>query len=438
MGDFITNPRIDGLLRDRRVGEALREPVRLPAGIDTFIRRQAARDNCTLEDLSYAGLTLGKFLYEYIRIDPDVVRAVEFARASDVDSVLSFARFAETKSVLTGASLDGLHSELQGYVAEQIVAHHLVTQGHDVSFPHTANNAGWDLMVDGHPFQVKCLTESSGVLEHLHRYPGIPAIVNSELAGRVGDHAGVYIDPQLHHEAVCHVTAATLDRGREMADFEIPWVSLAVSGAYNLLYMVRNETDLRAMATCTVIDTAGRVAGGAAGKLAGTGAGLLIFGPAGAIVVGLIGTIGGSAAGRRVASGGRMLFVADQESAVRTAARNVAAAAVESMPQKISAWRQKQELMGQCLSGPGISRTAMQAEMNRMIADEIDHWNSKKKDLENLAQSTDCEPRGLVEQVFLTVRRAGIHIHHIQDAANELADKLREYTSACKRFRIPT
>ncbi len=117
------------------------------------------------EDVAYAGLTLSDFLYDYIRIDPEVVRGVEFARAGDVDSVLSFARFADTKADLTGASLDGLHSELQGYVAEQIEAHHLIAQGHDVLFPDTANNPGWDLKVDGHPFQIKCLNDSGGVLE---------------------------------------------------------------------------------------------------------------------------------------------------------------------------------------------------------------------------------------------------------------------------------
>lgn len=168
MGQFITNDRIDSLLKQGRVEEALHEPIkqRDPQrdGVASFVRSQASGQSCLAEDAAYAGLTLGDFLYDYIRIDPEVVRGVEFARAADVDSVLSFARFAETKSDLTGASLDGLHSQLQGYVAEQIAAHHLIAQGHDVLFPETASNPGWDLMVDGHPFQVKCLTDPGGVL----------------------------------------------------------------------------------------------------------------------------------------------------------------------------------------------------------------------------------------------------------------------------------
>ena len=75
------------------------------------------------------------------------------SRSADVDSVLSFARFADTKADLSGASLDGLHSELQGYVAEQLAAEHLQAHGHDVVFPDSANNPGWDISVDGHRFR---------------------------------------------------------------------------------------------------------------------------------------------------------------------------------------------------------------------------------------------------------------------------------------------
>src|SRR5579884_651312 len=181
MGAFISNDRIDWLLKQGSVEEALRQRVRKHDlngdGVQSFILG---------EDVGYASLTLGDFLYDYIRIDPEVLRAVEFARAADVDGVLSFARFADRKADLSGASLDGLHSQLQGYVAEQVVAHHLLAEHHDVSFPETATNAGWDLEVDGHQFQVKCLADPGGVYEHLHRYPDIPVIVNAEVGQQIG------------------------------------------------------------------------------------------------------------------------------------------------------------------------------------------------------------------------------------------------------------
>lgn len=439
MGRFITNDRIDSLLKQGRVEEALQEPVKHSdpnrSGVGDFVFSRANRQMPLAENIAYAGLTLGNFLYDYIRIDPEVVRGVEFARAADVDSVLSFARFADTKGDLTGASLDGLHSELQGYVAEQIEAHHLIAQGHDVLFPDTANNPGWDLKVDGHPFQVKCLTDSGGVLEHLHRYPDIPVIVNAELAGQVGNHANVYVDPALHHDAVAHATEETLDRGRDLADFEIPWISLGVSGAFNLYYMLVNGTDVKAMLTCTATDTGGRILGGAAGKYAGAGAGLLLFGPAGAIVVGLLGAVGGATAGRRAVAIGRHLFIAKEETAVREGVRRVATAAAEAVPEKIQAWRRKSEMVADSLAGPNINQSKVQAVMGRRISDNIEHLTRKKSEIEALASDRTGDPRSLFEQVLTLIRRAGIHAHHIQEPMQDLAERMREYTEESKRYR---
>lgn len=102
-------------------------------------------------------------------------------------------------------------------------------------------------------------------------------------------------------------TEETLDRGRELADLEIPWISLGVSGAFNLYYMLRNDTDLVAMLTCTATDTFGRTVGGTTGKFAGAAAGTILFGPAGAIVIGLLGATGGAMAGRRLIARSREL-----------------------------------------------------------------------------------------------------------------------------------
>ena len=439
MGKFITNDRIDCLLRQGLVEEALQEPVKQydprRHGVAGFVNSRGNRQMPLAEDGAYAGLTLGDFLYDYIRIDPEVVRGVEFARAADVDSVLSFARFADTKADLSGASLDGLHSELQGYVAEQIEAHHLIAQGHDVLFPDTANNPGWDLKVDGHPFQVKCLADSGGVLEHLHRYPDIPVIVNAELADQVGNHAGVYVDPALHHDAVLHATEETLDRGQDLADFEIPWISVAVSGAFNLYYMITNDTDLQAMLTCTATDALGRAIGGAAGKYAGAAAGLVLFGPAGAIVVGVLGAIGGAAAGRRASGRGRRLLLAEEASAVRVAAHRVTEAAAEAMPGKIRAWVDKSHMTEDNLTGQRANQAKVQNIMRNRIHDHINYWIAKKDELERLALDDVTQPHVLCDRVLLLVRRAGVHAHHIQEPLRELAEKLHDYLNERKRFR---
>ncbi len=438
MGGFITNERIDLLLKQGRVEEALCETVKRHDpqrdGVARFVAERASKPNYLAEDAAYAGLTLGDFLYDYIRIAPEVVRGVEFARSADVDSILSFARFADAKTDLTGTSLAGLHANLQGYVAEQIEAHHLMAQGHDVLFPDAANNPGWDLMVDGHPFQVKCLADPGGFLEHLHRYPGIPVIVNSELATQVAHHAGVYVDPELHHDQIRHATEEALDRGRDLADFEIPWISLGVSGAFNLYYMLLNDTDLKAMLTCTATDATGRIIGAAALKYAGASLGIILFGPAGAIVGGVLGATGGAAAGRRAVATGRRWLVADEEAAVRAGAHRVAEAAAQSMPGKIQAWNHKSERIADCLPESPTNQGKVRNELSRRVSDHIDYWVRKKSELEALVLDHGDAPDRLFDRVLTLVRRAGVHAHHIQEPLKELEKTMQHYLGECKRF----
>ncbi len=440
MDSIITNPRINELLRQGRVQEALREPLKSTRAdgdrIRAWIKLRPGGDTPVAEDLLYAGLTLGDVLYDYVRINPEVVHAVEFSRSADVDSVLSFARFADTKADLSGASLDGLHSELQGYVAEQLAAEHLQAQGHDVAFPHSANNPGWDISVDGHPFQVKCLVDPGGVYEHFQHYPDIPVIVNADLGDQLGNHGAVYIDPQLHHAAVESMTVASLDRGRNMADLDIPWISVLVSGASNIVYMIRNGTDVQGMLICTGTDTVGRTAGAIPGKAVGAGVGAFLFGPAGAIVVGVVGAITGSMVGRRLAAASRELLLFEESDAVRRAVRDVAEEALSAMPAKLDAWERKAVRLKSCFSSDHPNSIEIQSGMVQRVAEEIQYWKGKRRDLENVAAGKSGAPVSLTEGILTLIRRAGIHPHHIQNSLTALGDSMKAYVGECRRFKV--
>ena len=60
-------------------------------------------------------------------------------RSEDIDGILDFSYFAKQQLDIAPEALQGLISQLQGYVAEQMVPHHLEAQGHDVTFPETSN-----------------------------------------------------------------------------------------------------------------------------------------------------------------------------------------------------------------------------------------------------------------------------------------------------------
>jgi hypothetical protein len=433
---LVANPEIGVLLREGRAEEALRRPLRKTDRLMLLLGdRPGGKER--RETLLYAVLTLGDFLYDYIRIDPQVVSGIDFARAEDLDSILSFARFAEAQQDLAEVALHGSVSQMQGYVAEQVVAHHLEAQGYDVTFPDVSNQEGWDVLVDGHPFQVKCLETAQGVHEHLRRFPDIPVYVNAELADDVGSLPGVHVDPLLHHDEIRHATEDALHHGAEVRDFEIPWISLAVSSALAVREMLAGDTDLQGAVTNALTNTAGRIGGGIAGEhLIGIVG--LVFGPAGAVVGAGVGSIFGAYLGRKGAGVARRILTRGQEQALRNAAAEVADVAVETMPTKDVAWAAKRaELLEQFGNAEG-NRGKVGSYLDLRIEDERRYFLQKRSELRKFAQSEAIalDPLQAWQRVLVLIRRAGVHPQHLQDSLHKLAELGHELVRQRKRYKV--
>ncbi|MFX6540423.1 glycine zipper family protein, partial [Acinetobacter baumannii] len=124
--------------------------------------------------LTASAYSLG-LIWDYAHIDPSVLDALSFASKGNPENL-------NTLQDISANTLDsaGAVTRLTGYVAEQQVALNLQQQGHTVEFPDSANQAGYDLIVDGTPMQVKCSMDADYVLSHFDKYPDIPVIVNSE------------------------------------------------------------------------------------------------------------------------------------------------------------------------------------------------------------------------------------------------------------------
>ncbi len=77
---------------------------------------------------------------------------------------------------------DGWFERLTGYVAEQKAASALEAAGHHVTFAATANQPVWDLLVDGHPVQIKeGLLESTPSWASIMAYPYIRVMRSQQL-----------------------------------------------------------------------------------------------------------------------------------------------------------------------------------------------------------------------------------------------------------------
>lgn len=212
-------------------------------------------------------LTAADLLYDLIRIDPSVIDAVGFARANGADDMAKFLIEAQRAHAMAHASADGVVSNLQGYVAERMVAHRLLTMGADVEFPQTANFPGADLFVNGDPFQVKCLSSPDGILRHFDRYPDIPVFCNEDLADAFLDNPMVMPVPGLIRDQVRDLTERSLDAGVDVLDLEIPLISAAVTAAKGGLALLAGRTDLTGAVQACVTEGATRMAFAAAGKV---------------------------------------------------------------------------------------------------------------------------------------------------------------------------
>ena len=248
-----------------------------------------------VEAAAVAGaLSIGGF-WTLAQIDDTVLAAMTFSSAGNPESFWRLREIAGSASDSQGAV-----TRLSGYVAEQQVAVDLAREGHVVEFPDGPAEPGWDLLVDGHPVQVKCSMDADYVMEHFDRYPDIPVVVNAELAEQLGDHPMVWVDSALSHAEVASTTEESLDALADFADADdmlpIPFLSLAFAAVRNFDDLDAGRIDGGKFAERVGVDAAARTVGGGAGSFIGGAVGS-VLGPVGTVIGASIGGFIGSVAG---------------------------------------------------------------------------------------------------------------------------------------------
>jgi hypothetical protein len=384
------------------------------------------------DDSVFGTVVVADFLYDYLRLDPTVMEGVDFASSLDLSSPFSFALFAaEQTSLMAEGGGDSIH-RLKGYVAERLVAHNLSAAGHDVSFPEASNQAGYDLLVDGQPFQVKCTSSPEHVLEHLESYPEIPVIVNSELAEILSGTPGVYIDAALSNEEATKITEEGLQSGADLLDLEIPWIAMAISASVEIKDLYHSRTGFSDALINIASDTAGRTVLGivCANAVAATGA--IFFGPAGAVIGNLTGGVFGGVYGKKVAQFARrhLPIHTEQVEKTRIAARNLAKAAAFAIPLKINAWTEKKAVV----ENLNLDKTSHNPDVRKLkqwllfqTQNDIHYFEYQKANFQNIANETSpCDPIGLSKRVLDLIGKSAIHPHRLQTELKLLFTELKK------------
>jgi phosphopantetheinyl transferase (holo-ACP synthase) len=258
------------------------------AVVDRLFRNQKATSTVV------TGISFIDVIYDYLMVNPNVIKSVDFARSEDLASFFTFQQFATSFNFENTGEL----TRLKGYTAEHLVALELQGKGHEVGFPSTSNQVGYDLIVDGQPFQVKCLNNPTGVYEHFRQYPEIPVLVNQELASSLENNPLVY-GTNVSNITVEELTKSTLEHAAEITDLEIPIITLGVTSLTNGYKVITDGLSFRLAGMNVANETASRGMAGMIGK----GTGILIgplFGPAGVVVLPIVMGLGGAFHGKKL------------------------------------------------------------------------------------------------------------------------------------------
>lgn len=382
----------------------LAAPAPRPALADPWERKDVYRDSVAI-----AAASIGDLIYSLAAIDPQVVAAADFSRSDEIDNPFDFAAhffekfesgWGERKE--SSVAEQGDIAQLKGFTMEQIAATKLVDDGHVVEMPVDPNQPGWDLMVDGQPFQVKCLADSSLLNEHFARYPDIPVLANSDLIDEVEQwpeewRESVFFLEGHTEELVEQVVARSYAEAKDLGDNDVPEIALAYVAARQLWRLKKGEVTRAQAASQLLIEGTTRAGLAVAGAIVGQSVGLLLLGPAGALIAtGVLPILAQAGAGPLV---GRVKNIVGLRSKVHeevdVRCRALCVAVERAIDDKLSTLRLKHRQVGNGAAG---------AYVRHRLMDEARHLEESQGRLLALRQDGRDRPTRVVETLRIALQ----------------------------------
>ncbi len=135
-------------------------------------------DRLLTEEGTYATLSIGDLLYDYLRVDPEVVKTLDIIHPNDdISNPILAGWYKKTKmdffsenSKNPEKAFEGHENRDFGYSAERYFGQQFQNQGSEVTYPASLNNPGFDLKVNGIEIQSK-VGSSNLIDKHFEKYP---------------------------------------------------------------------------------------------------------------------------------------------------------------------------------------------------------------------------------------------------------------------------
>lgn len=406
-----------------------------------FKKKKKGKEDLT--DLGIVGgLTFGDLIYDVSSIHPEVISAVDFASNESIEKWFEFSSHASKTVEGTAAQIEGRLLRFRGYVGEEIVASSLRKEGYEVSFPENPNQIGYDLVVDGQPFQVKCTNELDLISKHFEKYPDVPVIANSELAVDIDKlpeefREKVFFQEGFSLDITDETTRDSFDAGDEVGDFEIPWISLAIACARTFMkYRAGDITTLNA-AVHVAVESVGRTCGGFIGVPAGELLGLLLFGPAGAYVGGGVGAVLGMSQGRKVLDLATLAWTSTERKNLKMALEEILGQAKKRLSKKTEEFENRALRLRKILKSSKSSEALCALFEKKLDAETRNHEQANNELVhytKNIEEMGSNPSEWVVTAINLVLYRAKIHPASIQ---SELTKVLRCVEQWQKKLKNP-
>lgn len=265
-----------------------------------------AKDPVTWAAAADGAIVGGMMAHSALDIDPHVLNAIEFSTADHLHNLASIDNYVHDHFfAVPFQSADGWFERLSGYVAEQKAAAYFESLGKHVEFAPVANQPVWDMLVDGHPVQIK--EGLAGVKEFIVQHPGVDVFAPPDVAAAVKDPA-VHALNVLDKDAIHAATHNGIDNihGAVSPEFHFPFITLGFSAWREAKLLWNEKTSFERALLHVGMDVGGVGIGGLAGAKLGALIGSVIPGP-GTIIGTFIGGIAGAVTGKFAATGIRMV-----------------------------------------------------------------------------------------------------------------------------------
>lgn len=432
---IVHNPYIIELWKEGRISEALHQPLQKPLSL---VRTWMQKDH-EPDEKDIITDKLGDFLYDFLRINPMVLRGVDFDSVESLDNIFSFSVFARNLQSLKDAAYQGNTDRIMTYISQQEAAFELQALGHEIDFPSHSDNAGWDIMVDGHRYQVMCLRDIEGVREHLARYPDIPLLVNREIADKLDDLDNVYIMPGLSYNDILSQTKNTIKAAANLNDFEIPWNATIISSARNLKRIWYREENWQHGIFNVFTDVSARWLISQIGHnfLAITGG--ILFGPAGALVGGGVGAILGAQKSKKVAQWLRGILLHPLINQTQDLLKDLMAKAAAELDGREGAWENKVYVWKKLLSNKSHSNRQVLEYLEERCRDDRAYYLAKKEQLLQAAMNPEILGSDILERLergLILVLRSAVHPSRLQKEYKQLFSSINRILNERRDFDL--